>query len=261
MDDILIVIGIAAALSLVFALLILLVSKFCTVKEDEHVGQVLECLAGANCGGCGQPGCEGFAKALVEGKAQVTQCGPTSNENKAKIAEILGVEFVGADPSYAVVKCAGGELAINKYEFVGNEGCISQNAYVNGKKVCENGCIGEGTCEKVCPYHAIKIENGVSLVDKALCESCGLCITRCPKKIIEKIPKSARVYVACSSTCRGKEVMNMCKSGCIGCGLCAKNCPVGAITMTDNLPHIDYSKCTGCLTCLEKCPRKTIREL
>ena len=259
--DILIVIGIAAGLSLIFALLILLVSKFCAVKEDERVAKVLEHLAGANCGGCGYAGCEGFAKALAEGKAPLSGCGPTSNAEKEEIARILGIEFVGSEPAYAVVKCAGGELALNKYEFVGNEGCISQNAYIDGKKVCKNGCIGEGTCEKLCPYNAIKVEHGVSHVDKALCEACGLCIVNCPKKIIEKIPKSARVYVACSSVCRGKEVMNMCKSGCIGCGLCAKNCPAGAIEMRDNLPHIDYSKCTGCLTCVEKCPRKTIREI
>ena len=80
--DILIVIGIAAGLSLIFALLILLVSKFCAVKEDERVAKVLEHLAGANCGGCGYAGCEGFAKALAEGKAPLSGCGPTSNAEK-----------------------------------------------------------------------------------------------------------------------------------------------------------------------------------
>ena len=98
-------------------------------------------------------------------------------------------------------------------------------------------------------------------MDKALCEACGLCVKNCPKKIISLIPKSAKVYVACSTPCRGKDTMSVCEVGCIGCGLCAKNCPEQAITMVNNLPVIDYSKCTSCMTCLTKCPRKTIKEL
>ena len=32
----------------------------------------------------------------------------------------------------------------------------------------------------------------------------------------------------------------------IGCKKCEKNCPVQAITVTDNVAHIDYDKCTNC---------------
>lgn len=256
-----IVIGIVALLAVVFAVLILVVSKFCSVKEDETVSKIAENLAGANCGGCGYAGCDGFAKALAEGKAEIKDCGATSNENKAKIAEILGVPFAASEPVYAVVKCAGGGDAKDKYEYVGNNGCTAEVAYLGGKKACPSGCMGAGTCEKECPYGAIKVKEGVSLVDKALCEACGACVKKCPKHIIELIPKKAKVYVACSTKCRGKDVMNVCKVGCIGCGLCAKNCPEGAITMVDNLPVIDYSKCTGCKTCVLKCPRKTIKEI
>lgn len=256
-----IVLAIVAVLALVFAILILVVSKFCAVEEDEKVSAIVENLAGANCGGCGYAGCEGFAKALAEGKAEITSCGPTSNENKAKIAEILGVPFAASEPVYAVVKCAGGNNAKDKYEYVGNEGCTAQAAYLGGKKVCAYGCMGAGTCETVCPYGAVKVKDGVSLVDKALCEACGLCVRHCPKRIIELIPKSAKVYVACSTLCKGKETMNACSVGCIGCGLCAKNCPENAITMVNNLPVIDYSKCSGCKTCVAKCPRHTIKEI
>ena len=255
------VLGIAAGLAVIFALLILIVSKFSHVEEDTTVIAVSENLAGANCGGCGYAGCEGFAKALCEGKASLSDCGATSNEGKAKIAQILNLEFTASEEVYAVVACAGGENAKEKYSYVGNDGCTAQSAYLGGKKCCPQGCIGEGTCESLCPFNAITVTNGVAHVEKALCVACGVCVRNCPKKLVRLIPKSSKVYVACSTTCRGKDVMNNCTAGCIGCGLCAKNCPENAITMIDNLPVIDYSKCSGCLTCVAKCPRKCIREI
>ena len=254
------VIGIVAAIAIIFALLIVLVSKLCFVKSDEKAEAVLSHLAGANCGGCGYAGCSDFAKAVAEGKAQFTACGPTSNDEKAEIAKILGLSFEAKEKMVATVHCAGGKISLNKYQYVGNDGCDAQMALMGGSKVCPNGCLGGGSCEKECPFHAIKVIDGVSYVDKQLCASCGVCIIKCPKKIIELIPASSKVYVACSTVCKGKEVMNMCKVGCIGCGLCAKNCPNGAITMINNVAVIDYSKCTGCKICVSKCPRKCIKE-
>ena len=62
-SSLLIVIAIVAALAIVFAVLIVLVSKLCAVEEDEKAKAVSERLAGANCGGCGYAGCADFAKA------------------------------------------------------------------------------------------------------------------------------------------------------------------------------------------------------
>ena len=47
-------------------------------------------------------------------------------------------------------------------------------------------------------------------------------------------------------------------ASCIGCRKCEKNCPAGAVTVTDNVAHIDGSLCTGCGTCMEECPRGCI---
>ncbi len=260
-SSLLTVVVIVSALSIVFAILILVVSKVCAVKEDENAKKITELLSGANCGGCGFAGCADFAKALVLGNANLNACASTSKENRAEIARILGVETEELEERFAVVKCSGGNKSKNKYRYVGNSGCISQCVIMGGRKICSQGCLGEGSCEQSCAYGAIKIIDGVSYVDRSLCEACGACVHTCPKSLIELIPKSAKVFIACSSHCRGKDVLSACEKGCIGCGICAKKCPENAITIEDNLPVIDYSKCSSCLTCVSACPRKCIKEI
>ncbi len=260
-NTVLIVIAIVAVIAVVFAVLIVLVSKLCYVKEDEKAVAITERLSGANCGGCGYAGCADFAKALSEGRAQINGCSATSPENKSKIAEILGVPFEGACTTKAVVKCAGGNLCKDKFNYVGNYDCKILVNVMGGNKLCSTACLGCGSCVSVCTHGGIKIVNGVAVINFALCEACGVCVNTCPKGVIELIPANAKVYVACSTNCRGKEVMGACEVGCIGCGLCAKNCPEQAITMVNNLPVIDYSKCNGCKTCLSKCPRHSIKEI
>lgn len=255
------VVGIVAAIAVLFAVLIVLVSRLTAVKTDEREEKIKELLAGANCGGCGFAGCADFAKAVLEGKADISACGPTSKENKSQIAALLGREMVGGEEKAAFVHCCGGTACADKFDYVGNVGCDYKCAVGGGNKACAFGCLGDGTCVAACDFGAIRVISGVATVDKEKCTACGKCVAACPKHIIELLPKNVKVLIACSSTLKGKDVMSACKNGCIGCGICAKFCPENAIEMVDNLPRIDYKKCTGCLTCVAKCPRKCIHEV
>lgn len=254
-----IVIAIMAGLALLLGGIIMLVSKFFEVKGgDPRIDEIKGHLSGANCGGCGYAGCADFAKALCEGKAEIDGCNATSKEEKIEISNILGISYSGGEDTFAVVSCNGGIRCSDKYEYQGYGDCISQQMMSGGRKACNAGCIGSSSCVNVCPADAIEVYEGVAIITPRLCVSCGQCIKTCPKKIIKRVPRSAKVYVACSSECRGKEVISACKAGCIACGLCQKNCPHDAIHIENNVPIIDYSKCVGCKKCVGVCPRKVI---
>ena len=252
--------GIMLALAVVFGVILVIFSHVFSVEKDAKAQEIEELLAKSNCGGCGKAGCAQFAEALVKGEANLSDCKATPKANKEKIAEILGGGDVGEE-TVAVVHCNGGDACFNKYDYHGYGNCQSCEPIAGGIKACPVGCIGLKSCVDICPYNAIELsDEGYAQVNPEKCVSCGACIVNCPKHIIGRIPKSAKVYIACCNHGKGKDVMELCKRGCIGCEICAKICPVGAISMRDGLPEIDYTKCIGCLKCAEKCPRHCIKK-
>lgn len=253
---------ILGGMAAVFAVILAVAGNKLAVAQDERVAKILKLLSGANCGGCGQAGCEAFAKSLVEGKAKITDCPSSSKENKEKIAEILGGEVGEIEETIVVCTCNGGQRCQDKYEYQGYGDCASIELLAGGRKACPTGCIGAGKCVDVCPFHAVDIPGeGVAVVNQKKCVQCGSCIIACPKNIMKRIPAKAKVYVACSNHDKGKEVRTICSVGCIGCGLCSKVCEADAITMVDGLPVFDYDKCTNCRKCVAKCPSKCILTL
>lgn len=230
------------------------------VEVDEREEAITNTLPGNNCGGCGYAGCSGLAAAIVKGEAEVGGCPVGGAPVAAKIAEIMGQEAGASVHKVAFVKCAGTcEKAKQDYEYYGVNDCVMVNMMQsNGPKSCKYGCLGEGTCVKACPFDAIHIVDGIAVVDKEECKACGKCIAVCPKHLIELVPYDQEHLVQCSSKDKGKDVMKACTVGCIGCKMCEKICPVEAVTVEDNVAHIDTEKCVNCGACAEKCPKKII---
>ena len=247
-------------LGIIFGAILGFASKIFAVDEDPRVGMVQECLPGANCGGCGYPGYGGLAAAIVAGKAPVNSCAPGGAKAAAAIAEVMGVVAEETEPMVAFVKCGGTcDKAQNKYEYDGIDDCVMASQLAGASsKACAYGCMGLGSCVKACKFDAIKIENGVAVVNPDLCVACGKCISTCPKKIIDLVPKKKKVKVQCSSKDMGKAVMSVCSAGCIGCKICEKTCKFDAIHVIDNIAVIDYDKCKNCGMCANKCPKKVI---
>ena len=230
------------------------------VKVDEKEEAVLSVLPGNNCGGCGYAGCAGLAAAIAKGEAAVNACPVGGDAVGQKIASIMGVEAENTERKVAYVACQGDcDRAGVDYRYSGMQDCrVMGFVPGGGPKSCNSGCLGFGTCVSSCPFGAIRIENGVAVVDRDACKACGKCVEICPRHLISLIPYKAKLAVACSSVDKGPVTMKACLAGCIGCGLCVKACPAEAVTVQDFHARIDQEKCTGCGACAEKCPKKAI---
>lgn len=249
-----------SAMGLVFGAGLAYASQKFAVEVDPKEEAILNALPGANCGGCGFPGCGGLATAIAKGEAATNACPVGGAEVAEKISEIMGVNASAGAKMIANVICNGtNSNAKNKSLYSGILDCKAASLVANGPKSCSYGCLGFGTCENVCPFDAIHVyDDGIAHVDEEKCVGCGKCIEACPKAVIHWIPYGQEVSIDCNSKEKGKDVKEKCSVGCIGCQICVKSCPFQAITFENNLAKIDYSKCTQCMVCVEKCPTKAI---
>ena len=259
--DVLIPTAIVGGVGLLAGLGLSVASKKFEVKVDERVGLVREVLPGANCGACGQTGCDAFAEAVVEGKCKPNGCPVGGQEVADKIGEILGVKAEAAVAKVARVMCSGTyEACKQKYEYSGIEDCAAASVLFGGPSGCSYGCVGMGTCVRACPFDAIVLVNGVARVVESRCKACEMCVASCPKKIIKIVPKSNEYTVACSSMDKGAVVRKNCTVGCIGCAKCSKVCQHSAIEMQGTLARINVEACVNCGECMKACPTGAIKK-
>lgn len=259
---------ILCAIGLLAAIVLYFVSQKFKVYEDPRIDTTEPLLPGANCGGCGFPGCRGMAVALVE-KDDISSlyCPVGGAEVMKAIADHLGKAAPEREPQVATVRCSGSfcnRPLTNSFD--GAASCAVIASLYGGPTECSFGCLGKGDCMLVCNFDAIHInpETGLPEVDQEKCTACGACVKACPKMVIElrkKGPKGRRVFVSCINKDKGAVTRKACTVGCIGCGKCVKACAFEAITLKDNLAYIDPEKCRLCRKCAPECPTGAIVEV
>jgi len=256
------------AIGIVSAVILYFVAQKFKVEEDPRIDIVEGLLPGANCGGCGYPGCRGLAEAAVKATTlEGIMCPVGGTATMNKVAAALGREVAAQAPKIAVVRCNGNcENRPRTSRYDGARSCAIEHSLYIGDSGCAFGCLGCGDCVAACPFDAIHMNPDTQLpvVDDDKCVACGACAKACPRSIIElrnKGPKDRRVFVSCVNKDKGGVARKACKTACIGCGKCAKECPFGAITVENNLAYIDYTKCRLCRKCVAVCPTGAIHEV
>jgi Na+-translocating ferredoxin:NAD+ oxidoreductase RNF subunit RnfB len=249
------------------AILYIISQRFKTI-EDPRIELVQEALPAANCGGCGFPGCNGFASAIVKSDTMDGFYCPVGGQTTMdNIARILGRTADVSIKKIAVVRCNGtceNRPRTNIYDGASN--CTIAAALYGGDTGCSFGCLGLGDCVDSCLFDAIHINPETMLpeVVEDKCTACGACVKACPKNLIElrkQGPKSRRIYVSCMNKDKGGVARKSCEVACIGCSKCQQVCPFDAITIENILAYIDDDKCRLCRKCVPVCPTNSILEL
>lgn len=249
------------------ALMLYAVSKKFYVYENPMIAEVESLLPGANCAGCGSPGCKSFADKLVNTEdISALFCPVGGNEVMKSIAEKLGKVVAEKDPTVAVLRCQGScDVRPKTSLFQGPKSCAISALIYSGETDCQYGCLGDGDCVTACKFDAMFMDESTELpviiTDK--CTSCGACVTACPRNIIEMRPRNKRdlkIYVGCLNEDKGGIAKKSCELACIGCSKCIDVCTKDAITIENNLAYIDGANCTLCRKCVEVCPTHSIVE-
>ena len=260
---ILVTAAVAAALALLLGLALGLFRELFKVEEDPLIGRLREALPGANCGGCGFPGCDGYAAAVAAG-GDLSGCTAGGKAVAEALAAIMGKSAGELVPLVSVRCCLGGEeIAVKRGIYTGLETCRGAKI-AGGTKLCAWGCVGFGDCVRVCKFGALSMGgDGLPVVDRNKCTGCKVCVAECPQGILRVIPKDKKIALAlCSNRNPVRAaIRKTCRLGCIKCGICVKQCPEQCIVLDNGIPLVDYGKCTACGTCEQKCPTKVMRVL
>ncbi len=179
-------ISIMGGMGVIVGLCLAVASKVFYVYVDPLILAVEGTLPGANCGGCGYPGCSANAEAIVAGESAPNSCVAAGPEVAQAIAAIMGVAVEAKEPDIAKPGCYfGPQDADTKFVYDGLSDCRAAALFSGGMKVCTIGCLGLGSCAKACPFGAIVMgPENLPVVDSQKCTGCGTCERVCPKHII-----------------------------------------------------------------------------
>ena len=258
-------IGLACGL-LIYLAFIKIPSKVEGLEKTEEITSV---LPGLNCGGCGYPGCFGFAQALTKDPELIhnASCAFVIQDDVKirRLEEVLGLALdASALRKRAVVRCTGNSELI--YDYLGTKTCKANVEFHGGHKKCLYACLGFGDCSRVCPTGAISIETEkkIAIIDEEKCTGCGLCVNQCPQNLIDLVPIQTKVVYLCNyQSLRDIPDREKCGFGCIHCRKCYRACEeenIHAITWDKEraIPIINQDECTLCGSCLKICPQNTL---
>ena len=229
-------------LGVVIGVVLALASKIFYVYVDPKIEAVEDALPGANCGGCGLPGCSSNAVAIVTGKSSASSCVAGGPDVAAEIAALMGVTITLKEPEIAAPGCSYGyQDADVKYLYQGIHDCRAAALLDGGSKICTIGCLGLGTCVNACPFGALSMgPDNLPVVDTELCTGCGTCERVCPKHIITLTSTSDRII--------GEYVTDECTAPC------QRSCPTG-INIPGFIQEIRNHNYEAALAIIkEKCP-------
>lgn len=139
------------------------------MKENLLMAEIDAILPQTQCGRCGFSGCEPYARAIAEGRANINQCPPGGDEGIRRMAELLGIKPMALNTLHGTHKPATVAL------------------------IDEQPCIGCTLCIQACPVDAITGAAGhAHTVIAAECTGCELCVAPCPVDCISMVPPKAR---------------------------------------------------------------------
>ena len=134
--------------------------------------QILKLLPQTQCGQCDFPGCEPYAKAIAENRAEINLCPPGGVKTLKALAK-----FLEKDPEPLIPPL---EARLTKPVIA---------------KIRESECIGCMKCLYACPVDAIFGANKLMhVVITDACTGCQLCVEPCPMDCIELIPVETLHY-------------------------------------------------------------------
>ena len=247
-------------IGLVSAIALAVADKYLSIPEDPLAAKAAALLPGANCGGCGFAGCADYARAIVLRGTASNLCAPGGAACANAVAALLGRAASAPEKRTALVLCCGDDAeTFRRAAYNGINDCAAAQATAGGDKSCAYGCLGYGSCARVCPVKAITVADGLAKVSKSLCIACGKCVAACPRKIIRLVPAAAAIHVLCCSKDKGPAVKKLCGTGCIACRMCIKPAD-GAIAMDGFLAVIDYAKPLTNEETVAVCPTHCIRK-